>query len=186
MSDAQVGIFITCSMESTAYLDDGDSGAPVFSAKTSAYDVDVNFAGIMWATKDAVHRSYFSPISRIGNDFTSSLAVVRPINLTTPTVSGTISGSVPGISWDAISGASYYQVWRNWYRYTDGSGSNGWEYLGHNSSTFWDSEMSVDLYTGTTIPNFSTPGYVIYKVVAFGGTDRSGESTLKYFRLTSP
>ena len=114
------------------------------------------------------------------------MAIVRPNNLSTPVVSGTVTAGTPGISWSGITGATYYQVWRQWYDYVSGTGSNGWEYLGHQSSTFWDSQMTVDLYTGTTIPNFSTEGWVTYKVIAFNSADVSGESTQKYFRLAPP
>jgi hypothetical protein len=178
--------YVTCSMETSVYVDGGDSGSPVFSSQTSAYDFDVNFAGIMWGRDTGAQRSYFSPIGRITNDLTSSMAVVRPTSLSQPTISGSIQDGVPGISWSNVSGATYYQVWRWWYRYPSETGSDGWEYLGHLSSTFWDSEMSVEAYTGTTVPNFSTEGWVKYYIVAFGGAELSPASAEKYFRLAPP
>jgi hypothetical protein len=176
----------TCAMETNMYVAPGDSGSPVFILATSGYDTDVKFAGIVDGIyiDTTVHKSYFSPLSRIQADLTSSMALTRPANLSTPSISGEVVSSVPGSSWGSITGATYYEVWRQWYRYSDGSGSAGWEYLGHQSSEFWDSTMSVTSYTGTTVPTFRTPGWVGYYVVAANTADRSASSTAKYFQLS--
>ncbi len=176
--------WVTCAMKTTIPAYGGDSGGAVFAA-TSSYDIDVNFVGTVFAS-DLTSYSWFSPVDRIANNLTSSWNIVRGNNLSTPVVSGDVSGSIPGITWGSISGATIYQVWRQWYRYPSGTGSSGWEYLGHQTSEFWDSEMSVAAYTGTTIPNFSTEGYVEYKVVALNAADYSAQSTVKYFRLNPP
>ncbi len=178
---------ITCTTESSTYADLGDSGGPVFVL--SGNGSFVYLAGIMGSIDPGAQVSYYSPVTRITANL-GAMNVMRPITLTAPTISGSLFASggdnYPQLTWSGVSGATAYDLYRKWYRYPSAVGSADWEYLGTVSSGNIDGSFKVDAYTGTTIPNFSTEGYVAYYLQARNSSETSYESTTKYFRLSPP
>ena len=179
------GIKVLCNTETDYYSSGGDSGGPVF-----VWDgVNVaSFAGIH-DLHDGSHK-YFSPLTQINYDFTSSMSIARTTSLSAPSISGSVSSSHPLISWASISGATEYELSRSWCVY-DGlspscaSGSNGWEYVGKVYSTSdVDAEMTVSSYNGGSVPGIGNYGWVGYKLSATNKRDVSGISNEIYFVLS--
>lgn len=173
---------VLCNTGTDMYTDLGDSGAPVF-----IWDGlnQASFAGLVQGTSNG--HFYFSPLSQIVGDLTSTMAITRGFNLSTPSLSGYVSGSSPTITWGSVSNATAYQVYRTWCvwnNFSCSSGSNGWQYYGQlYQSPYLDSEMTVSEYNGASVPSALTYGYVGYQIYARNGTDLSPISNAVYFTL---
>jgi hypothetical protein len=178
---------VLCSTVVNMYAGAGDSGAPVF-----AWDGrdQASFAGILWGHPAGPDSSYFSPLTQITGDLTSTMSMTRGIGgLSTPSLSGSVNGnSNPVISWGSVSGAQRYEMWRAWCIYDDlgcSYGTNGgFEYIGVVTSTsYTDTGLNASAYNGTTPPSSSTYGKIGYFIQAIGNTDISQSSTAVYFTL---
>jgi hypothetical protein len=183
------GPIIKCEVQTNGTSEQGDSGGPVFwwdGASSEVLFAGLNSAG----TTSAGFPHYFTPMAQITQDLSATMTIVRGINLSTPSVGGSINGSAnPVISWSAISGASRYEVYRAWCL-NDGYGfctfgTNGaYEYVTEVVGTsYTDTGMSASAYNGTTPPSSSAYGRVSYYVRAFSNTDLSNVSTVVYFTL---
>jgi len=168
-----------CQYAASYWLDGGDSGSPVF--QRDPVTGDAILAGLTSSRVGGV--SLFSPWWRISDEFDGGIDPTRGYALSTPGLSGSLDGTSPVVSWSAISVATEYHLYREWYRYSTGE-SGGMSELGVVSSPARDAEMSVTAYTGTTIPGPHTPGYVAYYLIARNNTDRSQLSSVRYFQLT--
>ena len=176
----------TCQNDGTNGPEHGDSGGPIFfeNGLGSGY---VTLAGITvakggWPNSNLI----FSSFSRVaGNLGLTAANVIDPFFLSPPPViTGAVSGGYPSLTWPAVSGAASYRLYRQWYRYSTGQGSNGFEDLGNVNSPFSGDYLAVDAYTGTTLPSFSTEGYVAYYLMAYNSIGvASPPSVIKYFRL---
>ena len=96
-------------------------------------------------------------------------------------ITGSVNVGFPQLTWPAVPLATSYSLFRAWYDYYAEVGSNGYEYVGSVTAPHLDS-FPVDLYTGTSVPNFSTHGYVAYYLVAHNANTSSAPSQVKYFR----
>lgn len=177
--DGQKGI--TCAYAADMRIEDGDSGGPVFYMHAEG-DGRVTLGGIL--AGKIFGKSVFSKFSRVNNDLGGNLNAVRTATLGTPTLSGSLSGVAPTISWPATSGATFYRVYRQWYSYASGMGSNGFEVFKVTTNSFTDPNLNADAYTGSSTPNFSTPGYVKYYVRPMSLTESGGSSAVVNFRLS--
>ena len=163
---------VRCAYQADALTDGGDSGGPVFYIHAEG-DSRVTLAGITTARYNGL---VFSKYSSIVGDLGGGLDAKRPATLATPALSGTLAGQVPTVSWASVAGATYYRVYRQWYRYSSGAGSNGWELFVVTPSTFVDPSLSADLYTGANTPGFSTEGYIKYQVRPMSATESGNTS----------
>ena len=75
------------------------------------------------------------------------------------------------VSWASVPGATYYRVYRQWYRYSSGVGSNGWKSFVVSSNTFVDPNLLADVYTGASTPTFSMGGYAKSQVRPMSATE---------------
>lgn len=167
-----------CQYEASYYADGGDSGGAVF--QRDPVTGDALLAGIHNAIYEGASR--FSPWWRISDEFGGGINATRGYALGTPSLSGSVDNSSPVVSWSAVSGATEYQLLREWYRYSTGEHGD-LESLGPVSSPAIDMAMSVSAYTGQSIPGPHTPGYVAYYLIARNKTDRSQTSGVRYFQL---
>lgn len=179
------GPWALCNTETDAFNDNGDSGGPTFILGDGNL---VYFSGLQFANQNGWY--YFSPFSQIDNDLTSSMTIARGANLSTPSLSGSVSSSMPLISWGSVSGATAYEAYRSWciwdnLTFTCSSGSNGFEYIGKVYGTsYLDAEKTVSAYNGATQPGPLTYGYVGYHLFASGTKDYSAMSNTVYFTLS--
>lgn len=172
----------TCQTSTTAFADHGDSGGPVFMRHEDPW---ISAVGIT-VGKHGGDRSVYSPISAVLSNLGGTWNISRS-SISTPTLSASLAGVQPFLSWSAISGATSYRVLRQWYRYPSETGSSGWEDMGPITTTSWgDPSLVAEAYTGGVMPNFSTEGYVAYQLWAEGDYVRSGNTPIVYFRLAPP
>ncbi len=167
-----------CQYAASFYSDGGDSGGAVF--QRDPVSGDATLTGIV-STRDGDY-ALFSPWWRVSDEFGGGINATRGYALSTPSLSGYLSGSAPVVSWSAVSGATEYQLLRAWSRYSTGEYGD-LESLGPVSSPAIDMAMSVTAYTGSSIPGPHTPGYVAYYLIARNSTDRSQTSSVRYFQL---
>lgn len=174
---------VTCQMDANGGNLGGDSGGPLFWERGAPYIDQVIVAG-MTVALGWTGNIIFSPFQRIAANTGLTVFDVRDSSLfpAQPSISGTVSGGYAQVSWSSVPTAVSYTLYRQWYVYGTGAGSNGWENLGSVSSPFTDT-IQVAAYTGTTFPNFSTPGYASYYLIANNGTNDSQPSVIKHFRL---
>ena len=138
---------VRCVYRADALTDDGDSGGPVFYQHAEG-DSRVTLGGTVigiW-----YDRMVFSKFWRIQSDLGVTLNAVCPATLGGVTLSGSLSGQAPVISWSAVSGATFYRVYRQWYRYPTEEGSGGWEMFRVTSTSFTDPSLTAQSYTGGT------------------------------------
>lgn len=171
----------SCTYLVDAKLDGGDSGGPVFYQHPEGGN-RVTLGGIISARRDDGYM-IASKFARIQMDLGVTLSATRPVTLSTVALSGSLSGSQPTLSWPAVSGATFYRVTRYWYNYQTGMGSSGDETFTVYTNSFADPSLSAAAYTGGTMPNFSTPGYIRYQVRAFSALESGNTSSIVYFRL---
>ena len=174
-----IGYIFKCQYTADMQVDLGDSGGSVF--QLHQLTGDATLAGVVNGVRDN-GSAIFSPWWRVSDELGGGLQVARGYNLGTPTTSGSISGTAPVISWPAVSGATKYEVFRQWF--VKATGESGDDNLGFQTSGFVDYGMSVSAYTGTTYPGLNGPGWVAYYVIARNDKDRSINSTWIYFRLS--
>ena len=170
---------IKCAYRADALTGEGDSGGPVFYIHPEG-DSRVTLAGI---TAIRYQGLVFSKYSSIVGELGAGLDARRAATLTTPVISGNLAGQAPTVNWASIPGATYYRVYRQWYRYSSGVGSNGWELFMVTTNTFADPNLSADAYTGASTPTFSTEGYIKYQVRPMSATESGGTSNTINFRL---
>jgi hypothetical protein len=173
---------ILCSTAADYYSDHGDSGSPVFIWDGAS---QVSFAGLNFGRGTY---AYFSPLSQITRDLTSSMAITRGVNLSTPSLSGNVNGTHPEITWSSVSGATGYQLWRQvcvWQNFQCGSGSsNGLEYQGTVYGTsYLDASLNASAYNGGSVPSALQYGYIAYYMYAMSSYDVSQPSSIVYFTL---
>ncbi|WP_373060442.1 trypsin-like serine protease [Gemmatimonas sp.] len=176
----------TCQNDANVYLKKGDSGGPVFfeNGMGSGY---VTLAGITsaiggWPNNNMI----FSSFARVAQNLAiDAYDVIHPsLFPAQPVVTGSLSGNNPVLTWPSVPSAVSYRLLRQWYRYSNEQGSNGFEDMGNVTSLFSGDFLIVDAYTGTTIPNFSTEGYAAYQLIAYNSNGTpSRTSVMKYFRL---
>lgn len=172
---------VSCTYLIDARVEDGDSGGPVFYLHPEAGN-RVTLGGITAARRTDGYL-IASKFARIQMDLGVTLSATRPVSLATVALSGSLSGSQPTLSWPSVSGATFYRVTRSWYNYQTGLGSNGDETFTVYTNSFADPSLSAAAYTGGTMPNFSTPGYIRYQVRAFSALESGNTSSVVYFRL---
>jgi len=177
------GADVTRCAYQASYTDEGgDSGGPVFTFPGYGGPVGdlVELGGVHFGNF-GLGSAVFSKYSRIASDFGGTLVATRPITLGTPSVSGTIAGGNPSFSWNAISGATRYQIIRVT---ADGSTVRN-EYLATTTGTSYvDSYTLATAYNGTTPFNDGGP-WAYYEVIALGGaTELSARSTAIHYRTT--
>jgi len=172
---------VTCQVDAQGGVQGGDSGGPLFWIKPPT-TYQVVLAGITVA-RGGSGNIIFSPFQRIAaNTGLTRLDVIHPsLFLGQPVVTGSVNAGYPQLTWPAVPWATSYSLYRAWYNYYTEEGSNGYEYVGSVAAPFLDS-FPVDLYTGTSVPNFSTHGYVAYYLVAHNANTSSAPSQVKYFR----
>ncbi|MBW7934238.1 MAG: hypothetical protein H3C62_11685 [Gemmatimonadaceae bacterium] len=170
---------LKCQYAAAYWSAGGDSGSPVF--QRDPITGDAIMAGLHTARDGGV--ALFSPWWRVSDEFSGGIDPTRGYALATPTLSGSLDGTSPVVSWSAVSGATEYHLYREWYRYATGE-SEALRSLGAVSSPARDLDMSVTAYTGASIPGPQTPGYVAYYLVARNNTDRSQMSSVRYFQLS--
>jgi hypothetical protein len=167
-------------MQATVKVDEGDSGAPVFSlvgGSAQGLSDMVWFSGIIWGKSTDCCTSYFSPYSRVANDMGGTIVATAPTTLSTPSVTGSVVAGDQHLTWPAISGANKYQVIQTVF---DGSTVTT-TYIGSTSSTSWtQSLLYATAYTGTTQPSSGT--WVKFSVYALGTVALSQPSTPVYFQ----
>jgi hypothetical protein len=177
---------VLCNTETSAYNNNGDSGGPYF---VLGDDGLAYFSGVTVGNDN--RKYYYSPLSQIDNDFPSTLTLGRGTNLSTPTLSGTVSGSYPSVSWNTVSNATFYELYRSWcirepFTLNCSSASNGFEYIGRTYTppgSYLDAEKNVSSYNGTTMPSIAAYGYVAYQMYARNSKDYSQVSSTVYFVL---
>jgi hypothetical protein len=176
---------VLCNTATDMYLLAGDSGAPVFT-----WDgVDAaSLSGLVNGITGSAN--YFTPLSQIAGDLTSTISIARGINLSSPSISGSVSGTHPSISWGSVSNATAYELYRRWCiwdpnnLFSCSSSSNGWEYIGRlYLASYLDGDMTVSAYDGASQPAATTYGWAGYEVRAVSGTDVSDISNTVYFTL---
>lgn len=178
------GYVLTCGY-TTNYTDaGGDSGGPVFTFLGASGAVG-DLVGLAGVHRGAFNTglAIFSKFSRIANDFlpvAGTLVATRPQSLSTPAVTGSISGGNPSLSWPAVPGATRYQV----VRYSSDGNSGHTDYLPVTTAT-----SLVDSYTYATQYYGTTPiydgVYAYYKIIAISGaTEVSAATTPLYFQTT--
>ena len=168
-----------CQYAASFYSDSGDSGGAVF--QRDPVSGDAYMAGIV-SSKTTSGLPLFSPWWRISDEYGGGINPTRGYALSTPSLSGSVDNSSPVVSWSAVSGATEYQLLREWFRYSTGEHGD-LESLGPVSSPAIDLTMSVTAYTGQSIPGPQTPGYVAYYLIARNASDRSQMSAARYFQL---
>ena len=176
-----VGRGVSCAYLIDARVEGGDSGGPIFYQHAEG-DNRVTLGGITAARRDD-GTLIASKFARIQMDLGVTLNAARPVSLGTVALSGTLAGAQPTLSWPAVSGATLFRVTRAWYNYQTGEGSNGTETFTVYTTAFGDLNLAAAAYTGSTMPNFSTPGYIRYQVRAFSALESGSVSGLVYFRL---
>lgn len=178
---------LVCQGEASVYIDEGDSGSPVF-----IYDGrdGVQLAGIEWGSPSNPPNSdmLFSTFS----DYTSDFGNQHPetnITVGTPSVSGSLSGSIPTLSWSAVSvthtsGTTVYYVYRSVWDASTYTWTEQGHQLGSTTSTsYTDNTIPVTLYsyTGGSQPAQCVYTYVVYSVTAYN-TGVGASSTSVYFQ----
>lgn len=176
--DGQKGV--TCAYRADMHIEAGDSGGPVFYIHPEGGS-RVTLGGTIIGIKGG--RAVFSKFARINSDLGGNLVATRVPTLATPVLTGTLIGASPSISWPATTGATYYRVYRQWYRYPTETGSAGWELFTVTTNSFVDPDQSAEAYTGGTQPNFTTAGYVKYQVRPMSALESGGTSNIVNFRL---
>ncbi len=172
---------VLCAYKVDAVTDRGDSGGPVFYIHAEG-DSRVTLAGI--TTGKWYGNMVFSKYSSIALDLGTGLDAKRLVTLGSANVSGNLAGVVPNVTWPSVVGATCYRVYRQWYRYSNGAGSNGWELFIANTNSFSDPNLSADAYSGATTPGFNTEGYIKYQVRPMSATESGGSSNIVNFRLS--
>lgn len=171
-------VLMKCSMSSYMNTKEGDSGGPLFTLDPIAGDV--RLLGTLWGGHSD-GEAFFSPFWRAMDELGGTWDATRGFALTAPSPTGSVSGyGNPILSWPAVSGATRYVVFREWSRYATGQSGND-EFV--QPFGIADTDFQVTSYTGSTMPGPHTPGYVAYYVVAYNQTDRSLESSIRYFQL---
>ena len=176
-----VGRGVSCAYLIDARVDGGDSGGPIFYQHVEG-DNRVTLGGITAARRDD-GMLIASKFARIQMDLGVTLNAVRTSVLGTVSLSGALAGVQPTLSWPAVGGATFYRVTRVWYNYQTEAGSNGSETFTVTTNSFEDPNLEAVAYTGSSMPNFSTPGYIRYQVRAFSALESGGVSGSIYFRL---
>jgi len=162
---------VKCTNESTNPDEDGDSGGPIFIPVGGPY---VYLAGTTIGGANTITGTGWSTISQIQLDFNNGftgLLTTRIANLTTPSISGSLSGTSPRLSWSPVSGASVYHV----YQSIGGAFTYKTSIAG---SPYTDGQISA---TGV----FSSPPpapWAAYYISAQGGTEYSLNSNVVYFQ----
>jgi hypothetical protein len=168
-----------CQYSAAIWTAGGDSGSPYF--QRDPLTGDVKLTGLHSSRAGGV--ALFSPWWRVSDEYSGGIDPTRGYALSTPSLSGSLDGSAPVVTWSAIAGATEYHLFREWYRYSTGE-SGDLTMVGSVSSPAPDFTMSVSAYTGSSIPGPHTPGYVAYYLIARSKSDRSQISDVKYFQLT--
>jgi hypothetical protein len=159
----------TCSMNGDQFTGHGDSGGPVFMWDGSSYGVTL--AGITIGKQGV---NYFSPWSRIVSDL-GTLDAVRPLTLAAPTITASMAGSNPRITWSSISGATVYWIQKT----AEDSQCRvlAQTVIGTTSTSYTDTQI-----TATGVGQSQCP-YVFYSVWAQNGTETSALSNHAFFQL---
>ncbi|WP_309671413.1 hypothetical protein [Gemmatimonas sp.] len=174
----------TCQTDAILLTNQGDSGGPIFWVNGQGANY-VTLAGIASAVGGSGNL-IFSAYQRVATDLGIASFDVKHSSTfpAQPVLSGSIVNGYPQISWPSVATATAYHLYRQWYRYGTEQGSNGYEYMGTVTSSWAGDALPVDAYTGTSFPNFSTPGYVSYYLFATNSSGRSSPaSEIKHFRL---
>jgi hypothetical protein len=175
----QQGDKLSCVYSGDYPQDSGDSGGSVF---LTLGDGTATLAGVHAGAKSNGN-GYFSSWMKINDDFGGNLTAVRGASLSTPSPSGSLSGTSPVITFGVVSGATRYLLYRQWERFDTGE-SEGPILIGEVTSGYVDYGVAASAYTGTTFPGFNSPGYIRYQMVALNRTEYSLTSTSIYFRLS--
>jgi hypothetical protein len=169
---------VECAYESSMYIQDGDSGAPVFTPYGDGYGQNTDLVKLVGIVKAKIEgppfRSIFSKWSGVVTDL-GSIDPIRAATLSTPSISGSIVTTSPNVTWSAVSGASRY----NLFKYTP---SGGLLSIGTTTSTsFSDGDSNVLEYTGSTEPT-SWATRIQYHVYAVSSKDKSVKSNVIWYR----
>jgi hypothetical protein len=166
-----ISAWVFCSTQTDVYNDNGDSGSPTFEWDHGAV---VKFAGITWANQDGHY--YFSPLTQIQGDLTGTMTIARPATMQAPVLTSSLVGSNPQISWGAVSGATWYYV----YRSLDDTHCRGSGFIYQFRTT---ATSYVDYATSAIGVGLNQCPYAKYYVIATSGTDYSPASSSAYFQL---
>ena len=171
-----------CTYEATYAAGEGDSGAPVFSIIDPNAST-VKLLGIHQArAKLGENQARFSKLNRIKSDLGGTWVVTRPISLSTPVMSKSVSGDVPTVYWTASAGATKYHLYREYSQevliedpYDPRSNYYETQYHTTYLGTITGTSFTDSYSSATTTPNLS------YWVRAASVTDLSPLSARVYF-----
>ena len=180
---------VFCAGKAHFFSRHGDSGSPVFSWDG---EDDATLYGIVIAIdcSDCPHDydTFFSTMSGITTDLGSMTATID-ITLGTPSVTPSMSGGNPVLSWSAVSApnaganATSYRT----YRSTWDASTYTWLDQGNNVKTdtgtgYTDTTHSITInsYYGESPPNPCVYSYTVYAVMAYN-SGRHTQTTYFYF-----
>lgn len=137
---------VNCADRANMLVDDGDSGSPVFLR------VDAELATLtgLVTGRDGTS-SVISRYAGVRGDLEqgSAWSAVRTPSLGVATISGTVSGGYPALTWTSVAGATNYDVRRQRWQLT------GWDEFGnptYDSVIEWIGSVSA---TSMTDPQFT-------------------------------
>jgi hypothetical protein len=177
-----------CTYEANYTDHAGDSGGPVFmfpgGSQSASGDI-VTLVGIHFGDLGEVGtgQSVFSKWGRIVTDFAPTpLLATRPVTLTQPSLSGSLSQGSPLLSWSTVSGASKYEVYRVAW---DGAAYTTVLVTSTSASTFLDLSKPAAAYYGTTQPTGPNASFQ-YFVYAINQSSVSAKSSVIWYVAPSP
>ncbi len=179
---------ILCNDLASVFTKDGDSGAPVYTWDGTSGGSFLGLVdGLQAGCADDCSAMYFTPLSQIVQDL-GSITVTSEITVGTPSVTASMSGGNPYLSWSAVStthttATTHYRVMRaiwdaSTYTWTT-EGTQIADLTGTTSYTDTAAPFSVSYY-GTTQPESCTYSFVFYWVVAYNAGITAGSGS-KYF-----
>lgn len=178
---------IRCAYEASYVADHGDSGAPVWVADGFTCSRCVKLAGIHnGRATPGNDQARFSKLARIKSDMDGTWEIVRGVALPAPSLSGSISGVNPVLTWSAVAGATIYRLWVLYQSQVCLEGLprvwvDNWEIVGETSGlSLTDTSGWVTTYSGSTPTNVN--GERRYWVVAESTSDYSPWSNFVYFQ----
>lgn len=171
---------VTCTYEATYYSDGGDSGGSVFMWDGGGEAV--NLSGVHSGQNTSTGKRSFSRLADIETEL-GAMTTARGAKLTAPTLSGSVSGSNPVLSWGGISGATKYYIYREIVNAGGSCTAHDHKYIATSTSTSYLDTIVVDAYLGTSAPGPKVSCYAAYRIYASNGSDVSNYSNWVYFSM---
>jgi hypothetical protein len=177
------GVTRKCSGKAKYYSDDGDSGAPVWSADGA----QARLLGVHFGNNQSSSHSWFSHFSEAASELGGTINAYTDITVSPTTITGTIVAGYPSLTWTAatVTNSTSPTVYRLRRRTWSADSQSYTEFdadvlVTETQFSYTDYDRPVNLYYGSTVPP-GTVDWVEYYILAANHGVTSGSNSV-FFR----